>query len=114
MGITKVVKKIVLNSSVAYRKYVSPHNLDLSVGDSIEFEALKSDFEVLIHNKDRFFDTNEVTLAYIIPAGKSEQTPAIKAGLAEGTEKYYSVYCVNNNDFADKPGSSPPRIVVIP
>lgn len=108
----QVRKNIILDSSRSNKEYVSDFNLSASVDDLITFEAEGSDFEVLIHNMDRFFDSDEEVLRHRIKSGNEKEIEELNAELTAGTEKYYSVYCFNNNDFANKIGESPPRIII--
>ncbi|MDX1371654.1 MAG: hypothetical protein R3321_04250 [Nitrososphaeraceae archaeon] len=104
---------VTLNGSAPDGEYPSPYVCEAAMGDSIKFTALNSEFDVLIHNKDRFFDTSQDILNYNIKEGEHKETPPISTNLSAGLEKYYSAYCVLNNDFADKPENSPPKIIVI-
>ena len=104
---------IQLSKNFAYRKYAFPHIVHVNPGDIIRFHAEVSEFVVLIDNRDGFFQSPSNKLEFIISANTYKPTKKIKLNLPKGTEKYYSAYCDMNNNYADAPGASPPKIVVM-
>ena len=108
---TTQVIEVELNGNNGYQMYASPHNAELQAGDTIKFIAKNSDFVILIDNRDGFFTTSQQFIHETIYAG-SDLTFDTDPNLGNHRDKYYSAYCVNNDDYADKPGSSPPKIIV--
>ncbi|RKY94209.1 MAG: hypothetical protein DRQ01_02910 [Ignavibacteriae bacterium] len=107
------VKEVILDCSLPNAEYADPHILEASRGDIVKFTARNSAFEVLIHNKNGFFDSDAIQLEYFIGDGSSKQTPPISSNLAEGNQKYYSANCLEDNVDADKVDGSPPKIIII-
>ena len=108
------VKEVILDCSLPNAEYADPHILEASRDDIVKFTARNSTFEVLIHNRDRFFDCEDDVLKYYINQDESQLAPSINGTLAEGHKKYYSAHCLLNHDDTDQKLASPPRIIINP
>ena len=98
------------------RAYVDKHALSIHDGNTITFNAPEeSGFVVVIPNADNLFDatpTPPKTWIYRISENGSVVTPAIKS--TDETTYEYHVFCEKQNDWAHKPGGSPPKIIAVP
>lgn len=87
--------------------------LNAKGGDKIIFTTINTDFEVLIHNKDEFFDGGVDIINLPIIKGDPKSL-AIKTDIEKYKFKYYTAYSVVNGDYADQPCKSPPKIIIDP
>lgn len=95
------------------KEYAEPHCLMHSqTGKPVTFiNKTDYEFEILIHNKDRFFDTDIAILQYLIKAKEEVETHPLNKKLKEGDKKYYILYCVQTGEYSDGNHTSPPKIV---
>jgi hypothetical protein len=111
------IKKIYLEKSKFDREYIHPFIRDVRYDDTIEFEAVDAEFEVTISNKDKFLTNadgshpgNNLVFTLIDTGGTKTKQYKI-ASAADVPYKYYNVSW--NGIYADRPGNSPPKIIII-
>ena len=109
------VKDVTLEPASTGNADVTPHNLEnVEDGDTIKFSTVGSVFTVTIPDADKLFsDYNKEVWCARIGAGKNEVTPEINSGLEAKSEWPYYVYCEEKRNWADNPGSSPPKIIIV-
>ena len=99
------------------RVYVDKHELEVSkqndAGDKIKFEAEDSGFVVIIPKADTLFVDTPKTLTFRVSAGGFVETPPIRDDITVGDKYEYHVYCEEEWDWDHKPGSSPPKIIIV-
>jgi hypothetical protein len=112
--------KVHLESRVLDREYAQPFIREVRYADIIEFKAVDAEFTVTIHNKDDFLtdtsgnDPGELLQFTLDPVNNPTQQYKIAPGPLLVLHKDYDVFWVGQNMNSDKPGSSPPRIIVVP
>ena len=101
------------------REYLDNHELNVSKQshagqDTIKFTATTYSFVVVIPRAESLF-TNpaQKTLHFRVEPGTPGQTPTINADVNNGEKYEYHVFCEEELDWANKPGSSPPKIIII-
>jgi len=113
-------KIIYLEKSKYDREYAHPFNRTVEYNDTIKFIAVDDVFIVSISNKDNFLkntdnsaadDNLEFTLDSAGTAGNPTEEYKITSA-ADVPYKYYNVCW--NGIYADRPGNSPPRIIIAP
>jgi len=108
---------VTLQPPSSGRAYVTEHVLEVSkandVGDKITFEAKDSGFVITIPNADTLFVNTPKTLTFRVSAGGSKETEPIRDNVTVGEEYEYHVYCEDESDWDHKPGSSPPKIIIV-
>lgn len=120
MGINKIVTLRPPPSGTGKRTYVDKHDLAVSKGSEagntkIEFAANDWSFVVVIPEADSLFTTPpENTLHFRVSAGTSVETPVISNSVTDGQKYEYHVFCEEDQDWAHKRGSSPPKIIIDP
>lgn len=104
---------IIISSKRGERDFLDKFDLEIEKGATIHFTAEDISVTIFIPYPNLFFDTLETEfLEYTLDIGDEISLPPIRTDLESGTEKEYQVYDRNNNHFAWKPESSPPRIVI--
>jgi len=110
--------KVHLEPHKLDREYASPFTREVKCNDTIEFIAVGADFTITIPNKDDF----------LFLVGGASAGDNINETITDGTSKkwdvtgsspavlskYYNVCWDVHKLYADRPGASPPRLVVIP
>ena len=103
------------------REYVDEHDLEVSKKDDaglekITFAAINHCFVVVIPKaKELFSDPEEnlePTLHFRVTTATAYVTPTIKDNVEVGNYEYH-VFCEEERDWAHKPGSSPPKIIIV-
>jgi len=111
------IKRIYLEKSKFDREYVHPFIREVDYGDTIEFVAVDGTFTIAIHNFDDFLkdtsgnDPGESLVVTLVHDGTSTQQYKI-ASTVDVPYKSYDV--IWNGIYADRPGNSPPRIIIAP
>jgi hypothetical protein len=114
------IKIIYLEQSKYDREYVHPFNRTVEYNDTIKFIAVDDVFIVSISNKDNFLKNTDNSdaddnLVFTLDS-EGTQGPSTKeykiAPAADVPYKYYNVCW--NGIYADRPGNSPPRIIIAP
>ena len=99
------------------REYVHKHEQEVKQADVgaaiIKFEAQDYNFVVVIPRANSLFtNPEENTLHFTVSPGTPEYTPTINTGVTNGNKYEYHVFCEGDRDWAHKPGSSPPKIII--
>ena len=96
------------------RDYVRDHTLNLTAsidaGKTVEFVAKNSEFVLLIPDANDIFTNVNQDEVFRLDVGGTN-TLTLKNPLSVLVQEY-AVYCQSNTNFANNPGSSPPKIVV--
>jgi hypothetical protein len=114
------LKKVHLETRVRDMEYPQPFIREARYNDTIEFEAIDAEFTVTINNKDDFLtdingnDPGELLQFTLDPVVTKTQQYKIAPGPFLVLHKYYHVCWDDQKMYSDKPGSSPPRIIVVP
>ena len=108
---------ITLQPPSSGRAYVDEHELVVSkandAGAKIKFTANDSGFVVVIPRADTLFNTSDKTLHIRISTSTPVETPTINSNVTVGDKYEYHVFCEEERDWAHKPGSSPPKIIIV-
>jgi hypothetical protein len=111
-------KIVILQPRKLDKEFAQPFTLEVNINDIIEFSANGADFTVTIPNKDNFLLNEDGTdaddnLEDTITDGNSKKWK-VNSQIDAFQHKYYNV-CWNAKDiYADRPGNSPPRIIIAP
>jgi hypothetical protein len=101
------------------REYLDKHELNVSKQshageDKIKFTADTYSFVIIIPRAENLFtDPAEKTLHFRLEHGTTQETPIINTNVTKGEKYEYHVFCEDERDWAHKPGSSPPKIIII-
>ena len=98
------------------REYAQPFIREVGYGDIIDFIAVDDTFTITIPNQDAFLteangEPAGDNLSVTLNSGASRQWKVGDAPLL-AQFKYYDVYWDAQKSYADRPGASPPKIII--
>jgi hypothetical protein len=100
------------------REYAHPFFREAKYGDIVEFKAIGDTFTISMSNLDNFISKVNgspagTQISETITAGNTVQVE-ISGGPLLALSKNYEVYCNSRLMYADRPGASPPKIIIVP
>ena len=110
--------RVYLETRKLDREYAQPFVRDAEYGDIIEIgtDEANVDFIVTMSNSDYFITKQDgnpagTKLNVTINSSNSVQWE-VAGGPLLSLVKHYDVFCVPQQKYADRPGASPPKIIV--
>jgi hypothetical protein len=112
------IKQAYLESRVLNKRYVHPYEREARKGDIIEFILVDSGFDVSIPNHDNFLQKEDGSAEVSDIRVRFDENLTSKKwkvnSSATAPSREYTVKDISSKVYADSPGSSPPKIVVVP
>ena len=110
-------KQVYLESRVLSKRYCHPYEREIKLGDIIEFIRVDADFDVAIVNHDNFLQKEDGSAELAIINVRFDENLTSKKwkvnSSATAPTREYSVNEISSKFYADSPGSSPPKIIII-
>jgi len=110
-------KQLYLESRVLDKKYAHPWVREVKKGDLLEFIKVDVDFDIIIPNQDGFLlkDNGNAEVSIIIETfNASMPTKTWKVNPATDVPWREFTVCLSSEKlYADSPGNSPPKIIIV-
>ena len=113
-----VTVRVSLETRKLDREYAQPFIREARYGDIIEFFAVDDTFTITIPNQDDFLVNEDGSdagdnLSVTLNTGGTKKWK-VADGPLPALYKYYDVCWDAQKSYADRPGASPPKIIIHP
>ena len=109
--------KVYLETRKLDWEYAQPFIREAKYGDIVEFTAVDDTFTITMSNLDNFISKVNgspagTQISETVSAGATVQLE-VSVGPLLALSKNYEVYCSSRLMYANRPGASPPKIIIV-